>query len=238
MRVRVPPSAPNTNKPLILLKAVEVQWPGFALATKTRYKTRMSEMEKYPHLYRSGPRGVLNFRRAVPPDLRSIIGNLRFVASLKSAGLKAALPAYHEIAQRTEARFKAAKEQLTAGTATGAIIKPEFELKVIDLTALTKRHLDTVIASSANAAWTSPSGRWRTRPQSSAATSSSSPRTSELAFIALSSLVGDRIAPCISSASRDGRGRRRSNHARSAGSRPGRSSGRWSRPWAGSPARR
>ena len=119
MRVQFPPSAPILHKPLILLKAIEIQWPDFALATNTCYKARMSEMEKYPHLYRSGPRGILNFRRAVPPELRPIIGKSEIVVSLKTADLKVGLHAYHEIAHQTDAQFRVAKQRFLPGCKSG-----------------------------------------------------------------------------------------------------------------------
>ena len=106
MRVRVPPSAPIDFKPLILLKAVEKQWAGFALATRTRYKTRMSERPKYPHLQQSGPRGIWSFRRVVPVELRSILRKKEIVVSLQTADLEAALPAYHDILLSRELRLK------------------------------------------------------------------------------------------------------------------------------------
>ena len=90
-------------------------------------------MPKHPYLQPSGPRRIWSYRHVVPAELRPIIGKSEIVISLKTADLKAALPAYHEIAQRSEARFKAAKLRLATGNATGAIIAPEVGLKALDL---------------------------------------------------------------------------------------------------------
>ena len=60
-------------------------------------------MARYPYLTRSGPRGILCFRRTVPQRLRAIIGKREILVSFKTTELAQALPQYRDIAAETEA---------------------------------------------------------------------------------------------------------------------------------------
>jgi hypothetical protein len=48
----------------------------------------------HSYLYRSGSKGILNFRHPVPPHLKALVGKREIVASLKSADIKLAMPHY------------------------------------------------------------------------------------------------------------------------------------------------
>ena len=65
-------------------------------------------MPKHPYLQPTGSRQIWSDRRVVSAKLRPIMGKSEIVASLRTADLKAALPAYREIAQQTGAQFRVA----------------------------------------------------------------------------------------------------------------------------------
>ena len=62
-------------------------------------------MAKYPYLVRSGTRGLLKFRRVVPPHLRSLIGKSEILFSFGTSDLAEALPFYHYVAAETAEQF-------------------------------------------------------------------------------------------------------------------------------------
>ena len=76
----------------------------------TRY-TKMLQSEygrhvKYPYLVRLGALGLLKYRRAVPPNLRSLIGKSEIQISFGTSDLAEALPFYHCVAAETAERFE------------------------------------------------------------------------------------------------------------------------------------
>ena len=60
---------------------------------------------KYPYLVRLGALGHLKYRRAVPPNLRSLIGKSEILISFGTSDLAEALPFYHCVAAETAEQF-------------------------------------------------------------------------------------------------------------------------------------
>jgi len=78
-------------------------------------------MSSHPYLTRSGKRGIYNYRRSVPRELRPLLGKREIVRTLGTADREAAMPAYYRVAAEVEQLFSDARQQLaTSETETGA----------------------------------------------------------------------------------------------------------------------
>lgn len=87
---------------------------------------------KYPYLTRSGPRGLLKYRRAVPPRLRSEIGKREIVKAFGTADLDAARLDYHVFAAEVEEELAAADEQVSWREEEAAILADGGHTDVMD----------------------------------------------------------------------------------------------------------
>src|SRR5258705_9361826 len=103
----------------------------------------MQDVAKYPSLPRSGKRGILHYRRSVPPRLRPIVGKREILYSFGTAELSEALPQYHFIAAESDKELELAQDELdwrdeetpaeadggftdiTAMVAAGCFLEPE-----------------------------------------------------------------------------------------------------------------
>lgn len=109
----------------------------------------MDDVSQYPHLTRSGPRGILKFRLRVPADARAVLGCREIVKSLKTADLKAALPSYHALLRESDERIAAARSGEVAPTLPTGAISPQTpaakpSLPPAFLQDLYRRHYDAV----------------------------------------------------------------------------------------------
>src|SRR5258706_13009707 len=72
----------------------------------------MQDVAKYPSLTRSGKRGILHYRRSVPPRLRPIVGKREILYSFGTAELSEALPQYHFNAAESDKELELAQDEL------------------------------------------------------------------------------------------------------------------------------
>jgi integrase len=69
----------------------------------------MQDMAKYPHLKRSGKRGMLSYRRGVPDHLRPILGKREIIMAFGTAEFSP--PQYHFIAAEAERELELAQAE-------------------------------------------------------------------------------------------------------------------------------
>ena len=112
MKVRVLSTAPELRIRLKKLGFLSFRGSGLSLATNIHYNASM-DMVRIPYLTIS-KRGVLGFRRSVPPKLRPFLNKREIVHSFRTTDRDEAVAAYYSIAARVEAEIALATNKLSA----------------------------------------------------------------------------------------------------------------------------
>jgi hypothetical protein len=79
-----------------------------------------------------GPKGLLKYRRAVPPRLQPIIGKQEIHVAFRSKDLKAVMQRYFELEQQINRQFQNAEARLAAGaTEPLSLSIPRFDVAAL-----------------------------------------------------------------------------------------------------------